>query len=730
VTIGLDTIGIESIGSTFPRTPPTVSITAPGALVESPTITVSWSYSSIVPRAQAFFRVRLLDQAGETVLYDSGNVAGSGTSFAVPFLLSSGSAYMIQAQASDGFDWSAFASTITEVELEDVSDFPDAPDVGSVYEIGLNGQGYMLADKPDLKVERQVSSLDPPRLATSDTPFTEAVERYTFQGWSDFSGGAGQRYLERERSNPARYYDSEGIDPFTDEGIRLLPATTLSVSDTQSPARATVAGSSVYVVTASGELTAQSSPGGSTTPFTVAGASAFVSVCSDGTNWYAADGVNIYRNNTAASAAAWSAIAATVVRWWGDRIVAVYDDGDETCVTTLSNAGTEEVAGGRFKYPDRITVPDLTAGDGYGWWIVNQDNLSRIQAWKLGDADTTNFTALTLPAGQKATSIGFYLGSVFVRAVEQLVTGDRCIIYRCVPNNGELTPERVCSFESASLDLEPGDFAGDDRYVYFSWPGMISGSSRSGVGCIDLSTGGWAKWMYVPADAGTGLVRSIVNWNGRVAFTVDGYGLVAEGTSPLTTGWIETSVQDHRSTLLKVYDDVRATFDPIPTGGTVAVSLTIDGGASYASAGATVSTAGQTQTTWSVGSESRSIGLRITLGATSASPIVRIIQVKLHPLPIVDRIVRFPINCADQLAGLNGQPLPVDSPGAGMRRARVLESLVGTRVKLQDVDWPVTEVSSVWEVIEVRVETSGVYSRTESRRVDSAVAIVTLRTAK
>ena len=101
-----------------------------------------------------------------------------------------------------------------DVEYVDVHAFADNTAVGHRYQVGINGVGYMLADHPEKGDEyrRQVIPLDPQRLATSDTPFSEAIERYSFAAADTWESGSGQRYLHRGSSTAAAYHESTGLD--------------------------------------------------------------------------------------------------------------------------------------------------------------------------------------------------------------------------------------------------------------------------------------------------------------------------------------------------------------------------------------------------------------------------------------------------------------------------------------------------------------------------------------
>lgn len=734
VEIASPAIAEEAIAGSALFVPPTCVITSPSGVVVTSAVTATWSYASTASRAQTSYRIRVLTLSGAVVLYDSGTVPSAGTSLAIPFVFSSGSGYELELTVGDSFAFSAPTSVEFFVDEADVNDIPDAPTVGNVHEVGINGVGYMLADNPERPRRLQVGTLSPPRFATGETPFSEAIERYTMVGQSDWTGGAGQRLADRADSSPTRFWTSEGINPFDEGALSLLPETTAQIADTYATPRAVVASGQLYAQTAALELTRLATVGGTpATPIDFTTPGAISALASDGLYWYAscAD-EKIYRGTTALGAA-WCDLAAqassppSVVEWCSDRLAVVYANASsQTVLSTLSDVGAEKVAGGRFKFTN-ATISAVTAGDGYLWFAVNRQDRSDVYAWQLGSADS-RFVALTLPAGQSVTALGFYLGNVMVRAAEVVdATTTRAIIYRCIPQSGALTPERVMDIEELGVDHSAGDFTGDDRFVFWSWKAMAD-DGRSGVGCLDLSTGGWTRWLYAPVDTATGVVQSLFNWNGKVGFSVGGYGTSLEGTDPLTTGYMESSVRDLASGLTKVLTDLRVTLGALPVDGSLTAAVSVDGGGSYTTLG-TVNAAGLRSGAWEIAREAPSVAIKLTLGAVATSPEIRTTQVRLHPLSVVDEILVLPINCEDELRGVNGRDLSEARPS--LNRAAVLEALVGTRVKVQDVDWPVTGTSSIWEMVSADTTSVGVSDRRVGHRTEAAaVCVVTLRRAR
>lgn len=730
----------EGVAGAFLTSPPTCTVTAPVGTVVSAPVTVTWTYSSPVGRVQSTYRVRVLSQDGATTLYDSATLSGADVTFDIPFTLSAGSAYIVRVTVGDGFDTGSDDSDFT-FDDGSTATIAENSQVGSVYEVAINGVGYMLFDHPDrqTRYERRVVPLDSPRLSTSETPFSQAIDRYTLASSIDWSDGAGQDIANRDTSSAAAYRKSDGINPFDEKGtIRLLPAALLKDSTTFSAARCVVAGGKLYVLVGNGQFNVYDDPAdASATNFSITGAGAFESVCSDGTNWYYADGANVYRNSTAADAAAWSTSNAHLVQWCTDRIFIARPSSGSTpnALYEMADAGTE-VGGARiWTLAVGTTITSITSGDGYVWFTGNRNDRSAVFACQLG-SDNSYLTALEMPAGLTATAVGYYQGNVFIRALDP--TG-RGIIFRCLTADGKLTPTRVVELPG-TVDQTLGDFAGDDRYVYFSWRGMgqdtlTASKTGSGVGCIDLSTGGWSKWIghRQATSEGSGAVPSIVMWYGRPTFVIEGYGcLVADAEDGgdegiVGTGALETSLIDLGTSLRKVWTELQATFDPLPAGGGIAVSYSIDGGVSYDPLTA-VTTAGSKSARWTLNQESDTISFKVTLTGTTQSPRLRSLTVRANPVGLADQVIVMPVNCHDHVTGLNKHPLvDQDSEGSGARRVRTLESLVQTRVQIQDIDWPITQTSQTFDLISAEYVPTGVFDRSAGRRGDGGYTILTLR---
>jgi hypothetical protein len=730
---GPQRIGGGAIAGQFIRTPPTAVVTAPASTISTTSTTVAWTYFSYVSRAQAQFRVKLRTTEGGIVLFDSGVLDGAGTSYSPDFFLSDSSAYTAVVSVSDGYDWSDEATIDFTVDLADVADYPDVK-VGTVYEIAINGVGYMLADSTDgeLQYRRQTLHLDAPRFAQGDTPFSEAIERYTFIGWSDFRDGAGQQNRNRADSSPAAFLDSESVNPFEDDGLRLLPATSKALTNTHSNPLTVVCGNQLYSLSNTNEIKNLPAVGGSVTTFTLVSAGTISALVSDGSNWYAADGANIFKNNVAVDPGpAWSTIDANVMTWAADRLCIAYSSDATTpnVFSTLTPDGSEEVPAGRITLPTGSTITSITGGDGYVWFTARRNQQGLVYAWKAGSSDAP-FIAFEFPTGQFPQSIGFYLSNVFVRCIEPLAAGGtKAVIYRAATSSGRLIPQLVREIESGTDDHTVGSWAGDSRFALFSWK-KVHSSGASGVGCLDLSSGGNARWLCAPvADAGTanGDVVSVATWNGRAVFSIAGYGVCYEMTTPVATGFLRTDISDLGTSVSKVYGQLKADVHPLPTGGGISVTYSLDAGESYSTDPFALSGAGIQTLNGSIDKQGVSLGLKITMTAAAASPVLRAITVRAHALGLADQVLILPVNCADTLADLRGKEMPESGSARGSQRARVLESLSQTRIRLQDIDWLDTQTATIWEVEQVEIRTASVFDRSKKKQVHSQVAVLQLR---
>jgi hypothetical protein len=604
------------------------------------------------------------------------------------------------------------------VQSSGVADIPPLESVGRIHEIGINGEGFMLADnpeQPDSLPAVAVLALDPPRLATSETPFAQAVERYTFESFHDWSGGMGQRWLNREGASVKKYEDSEGLDPFTVPGeLSLLPSVSQSLAETFAGLRVVVVGDDMYALVGNDQLKRYV---GSTdtwgTALTItdgAPISQIFDLASDGQYWYAATGASIVRGQATDPAAAWSTEDAISVKWAAGRICCVVNTGGTSTsrFTTLTSAGVEEKVGGHLtlEVGHTMVLGDGAAGGAYYFGSYVGDR-GQIWAWQLGLDDGGNFhtpfVAWEMPQGLIPTAVTSAAGEVWIRAYRATgASAGEVLIYRGVPGEGSsLTPFLVADLGVAN---QVGDFAEVGDLILFSWQDT---AGNAALGAISLNSGGYCRWFQANQ---AGLVRSVAQYRGSGVFTVAGHGVYVRDPSTFKTlGWLKTSIVDGASIVDKILDRIVLESQPILASQSIQLEYSLDANATFADAG-TLSTVGAQRMVVYPSVRSGTFGLRITLngpGTTDTRAFVA--QMQFHPLGLRDQVVVVRVKAYDIMTGLNGAPLPENKRGRGVEIMRTLLGYAQSRVLFQDVDYQDTGTSEVMEVVSIRADRVGVY---------------------
>jgi len=710
--LGGAALGTETLAGTHVWSIITLTITAPGVSTTASNVTVTWTYSDSLSYAQASWRVRLLTPLGN-VLADSGVTAGADVSYVVNYALSNNSSYQVEVTVVNTDSQQAVA-TQSFLSLSSTLSASVNTDVGKLWDVAINGVGYVLLKEGDQKYGRQTVALDAPRFATSDTPLNGAIERYTFIADSDLSGGAGQTEGDRTSASPTRYRSSVGIDPFTTPGVvKLLPTTTQQIAATNNGLKLAAVGSYLYAVTGANQLSYLSTINGSPTAFSVAAAGTITGFTTDGIRWYACDGTAIWRGNTTDPGAAWSASDAVEVCWAGGRICAAVIGSGATpnVLQTFLEAGTVDAT--QLTLTPGQTITALTPGGSYLYFAVYAGNVGAIYAWQIGGPDAPR-VVWNLPNGESPRGMFWYQGQLIVRASRNGLG----VIYRCPTNdNGSITPILLAEPLDPVIDGVSSGITARGAFVYFGWS-AIDGA-YSGVGIVDLATGGFCKGAIAINSGGTA-VSSCELWQGRLAFAVRGVGVYLESTSLVASGSYVTSVRDGGSALEKVWSEVVLQAEPLTGGSTVTVEYSVDRGSSFISAG-TMSGNGTVRTTLPVEVTSSNLSWRVTLTGAAA---VTMVQSKVHILGLADTLLVLPLDLRDDARTISGSRT---GRAFGVSQIRNLEALAQTQVAVQDIDWPDTQLVESYEILKVEAD---VKLKREPRKAINEIAyiaVVTLR---
>jgi hypothetical protein len=276
-----------------------------------------------------------------------------------------------------------------------------------------------------------------------------------------------------------------------------------------------------------------------------------------------------------------------------------------------------------------------------------------------------------------------------------------------------------------------GWFGGFRDSVYWGWNDYQS--TKAGLGCLDLALGGYCRWI-MSDDTGGGIVGGIVPFLGSICFTVGANGLYVEQQgSYVSSGFVLTSLSDKQSSLSKVYEQLSVLLNhPLAAGEGLQVAYSLDGGGTYGALAAhptnILGQAGQKYLQVPLAKKSNAIGLKIILsGPGTSTPNSQLVTVRTRQTGICDIELQLPVNCYDEVYGLDGRPLPENGPGVGAARARALEALAQTRIALQDIDWDFTGNVDVYDVTNVDVHSAELYDHSLGKESSGQTAVMMLR---
>ena len=724
VSVGVGPVAYATLGtgtSTFSLDWGTPVIAYTGSQFETDAfIDVNWSYTDTAPQDEYRIEVR---NSADLIVWASGWVESSSTSVTVPVSLPSGS-YTVASQVknSAGVE-SAEITTGWTIELAEAlaSSASVSELVGTVAEVALQGQPLMLFDnrdaRQDWKYQRRIMPLDAPRFSSSDTPFSQSFDKYTFTGHGLWDGGAGQSWGDRKGADDSAFQSSWGIDPFSEHGeFSLINGTDKStIGDLRR-----VAVTDTMIAAQSGASDIETSTDGTVWTSNPIGATAY-DLTSDGVEyWYAAcAGSGIWRGTAGSPGASFpTAITPEAIGWAADRLIVAYPDTSATPneVATLTDTGATETVLNTFAAG--TTVSEFTPGPGFVWFIVNRGTSSAIYAWTAGSSDPAVQVA-ELPAGETAVELYHYQQQVFIRTENE---------------NGQTIWRAPYSDSTGRLSLEiavdlPGQsacgFAGVGGILYFGWS-QAGAADESGTGAYNLATGGWCHHIY---HTDTGDVRGVEFWRGDLWFfgTAGGY---RENSTPVDSGWLLTSMWDGGgSNLSKIWDSVSVSMGSLPPSASAQVQVTYDRGLSFTDAG-TLTDAGVSSFEWTLNGSAKSMAVKVTLTPGGVnSPAIHVVQGKMHPQQVTDTMLQLPVACFDSVLGLNRKPLPGQSgsQGSGAALARTLESWVGQLVLVQDVDWQPGEAGVVYELVAAEADKVSLYSDRKGGQQVGLVVMLALR---
>lgn len=517
--------------------------------------------------------------------------------------------------------------------------------VPDIFPVSIDGRPYMvdLSQPFYRQYRRQIAPLIRTQADTSKTPGEQSLDPNGLwrRSLDDWSGGAGQRYLDRDTSIPNGFWQSKGVDTLTSKWqISLLPDTSNQYSTT---------GTNLHVVAANGytyisdgqSLKFTSSLTGTITWTTVTGtpAATVSSICTDGYQVYACYGGSGLYVTAAGAAGATQLVTSSL----STTAVCGYVNG--RLMVASGQSLYNVISGTAAALPTPLMTTNNPNSAFVGFAQGNNNLYAAVNiggvGFIYGTATTADGSALTaptvqatLPGGETVTSVYGYLG--------QLVIGTSLGVRYAQPSaSGGI------SIGALITGTQPNSYGpgasvqclyGYGRWVWFGWTNYDGTST--GLGKLDLEN--FVVDGVLPAMSSDrmataqGLVTGVAVVGGVPVFAVSGVGVFVDSTNLVASGSLSSGY-----ILYDLADRKIASLIDVETVGTLAagsyeIDLSVDGKTFSPVA---VGTVGQTSpASFSVtGDGGGRFEIRLTLNrdatATSTGPTITRWTLRAYPAP-------------------------------------------------------------------------------------------------
>lgn len=225
-----------------------------------------------------------------------------------------------------------------------------------------------------------------------------------------------------------------------------------------------------------------------------------------------------------------------------------------------------------------------------------------------------------------------------------------------------------------------------------------------------------------------GFKNMVVDQQGRLAGSTSTSDIYVGGTTPVTSGYLETGRIRFRTTEKKLFKYIEVTSEPLPVGASIDVVVEDDSG--------TASTVGSLSGTGAISSGSLAIPnlgpqthvrFKFTLNkGTSAGPTLTSYLVKALPSVKPQRLITLPLLCYDFETGKSGQK--IGKAGNAKSRYDSLTSLENVGDTITLIEYGLSETSSTVVIDSLRFVQTATPPPGASGK--GGILIVQLRTAE
>lgn len=567
------------------------------------------------------------------------------------------------------------------------------------YDVAIGGIPFVTKIDDDHPMTRGLAPTKKDQFDNQQIPGEQSLADWWLRSQSTFVGGAGLLYQDPSTDNKyaIRYGTSAGVNPWTNGRLTLLRQTSQRIADASSNRHFLVGwndGTDRYWSAVGGVL--KSDTGSATTTITWGGANTIRSLTSDGTNYYAADNVSIYKGagNGAGAALYNTGTTNVTAKWVKGRLMASIDHK----VYELVSAGPALPAGDlRFTHLNTAwTWTDFCEGTNAIYASGYAGSKSSIYKFTLSTAGVvptlSNGGTITaeLPQGEVVNCLTSYLGT-FVG-----IGTSRGFRVGQIDDNGDIVYGPLVITNASGVK----SIAAYDRFFFVGATNGIDG--QSGLYRVDLgqpvsdneiSPGTRFAYATDLQAHVTGEVSSVTNHGNsdRMALAVTAQGSYLESATVLeSTGYLTTGRVRYNTLEPKIYKFV-SVKTPTSQSGSVAVSVIDPGGAttSVITVAEGSSMAAENVALSAPASSAEWIQLQLTLGRsggdTTKGGEVDGWQLKAMPGAVRQRLFTIPLLCFDFEQDRNGQRY--GSKGRTLDRLETFEQWAqkGDSVTFQDL---------------------------------------------
>lgn len=566
---------------------------------------------------------------------------------------------------------------------------------GVQYHFAIGGLPFLSAINDERKMMRSGAPIKKEQFDNQNIPGEQSLSGWWLRSQQTFIGGAGLLYQDPSNDNQyaIRFGDSVGVNPWTNGKLSLLRETSQRIADGTSNRHFVLGwndGTDRFWSAVNNTL--RSDTGAATTAITWGGANIIRSLTTDGTRYYAADNVSVWRGTGNGAGAALCATGTTnvIVRWAKGRLMLAQDN----LMYEVDNAGVKTLKfthlNPSFVFTDIAEGTNSIYAAGYAGsegaiYKFGLDTTGAVPALSSGGV-----LAAQLPRGEIVHAITTYLGS-FVG-----IGTSRGFRVGQIDDNGDIQYGPLLISNANGVKA----VAAYDRFFFVGATNDIE--SSSGLYRVDLGQplqsgdiSPSVRFAYATDLQAhvTGEVTSVTNFGNsdRMVLAVTAQGAYLESASTLeASGYLHTGRVRYNTLENKIFKFVTVKT-PNPLWGSVGVSVIDPGGADTSiltvSQGGTATVEDVIMASPAAAAEW--VQLKLSLGRSTTDTTkggeTTGWQLKAMPGAVRQRILTVPLACWDKESTQSGQMVGYE--GRTLARLQAFEQLFsrGDAVPFQDL---------------------------------------------